>query len=140
MTALPCHGAQVVVTCGGVAEWSNAAVSKTVIGASLSEVRILSPPPVTKTGLLWPVLVTGWRLRDENRRGRFDKISGRNFGRRRTVTLTEPPLDGAKPGGERQSSPRHFTASEFQTGAFPHIFEARKHAIICIVIWHDIDI
>ncbi len=47
-TALPCHGAQVVVTCGGVAEWSNAAVSKTVIGASLSEVRILSPPPVFK--------------------------------------------------------------------------------------------
>jgi hypothetical protein len=28
-----------------VAEWSNAAVSKTVIGASLSEVRILSSPP-----------------------------------------------------------------------------------------------
>jgi hypothetical protein len=41
----------------------------------------------------------------ENRRGRFDKISGRNFGRRRAATLTEPPLDGAKPGGERQSSP-----------------------------------
>jgi hypothetical protein len=54
---------------------------------------------------LRPVLVTGWRLGDENRRGRFDKISGRNFGRRRAATLTEPPLDGAKPGGERQSSP-----------------------------------
>ncbi len=31
---------------GGVAEWSNAAVSKTVIGASLSRVRIPPPPPV----------------------------------------------------------------------------------------------
>jgi len=30
-----------------VAEWSNAAVSKTVIGASLSRVRIPPPPPAT---------------------------------------------------------------------------------------------
>ncbi len=38
---------------GGVAEWSNAAVSKTVIGASLSRVRIPPPPPVFSYNVLF---------------------------------------------------------------------------------------